>query len=77
MVAEADPAFREALDGDDPGATLECETEVAGLLRDVRPALEAAARHLGIETPEFGSAEREDRQERPDVEADPYPEIPF
>ena len=47
-VVEDGEAFREAWQGDDPLATLECEREVACLVRDVRPALEAASRHLGL-----------------------------
>ena len=48
QVVEEDEAFREAWMGDDPLASLECDREVADLLREVRPALEAASRHLGL-----------------------------
>ena len=75
-VQEGNAAFREAMYGDDPLAALECDREVADLLWDVRPALVAAARHLGIETPEFGSAEDGSPVELDDAH-DPSPGIPF
>lgn len=75
LAVESDPAFRETWEGDDPPASSECSREVADLIRDVRPALEAAARHLGFE--ELDGKTFGDDEDAPENPYDGCPEIPW
>lgn len=44
-----DSDFKAVFLADDPSAAIECLTEVEAMARDAKPAIVAAAEHLGIE----------------------------